>query len=86
MACESVGVDIFRHLQAKRMFNFYLSSIKSENKSMTSSLKYHFSYNSFRRKNIAEIFFYDHDVTNVFDNDRSAIMSMLREMNHVDNF
>ena len=29
-ACEIVGVDIFRHLQAKRMFNFCLSIVKSE--------------------------------------------------------
>ena len=39
------------------------------------SLKYYFSHNFFIRKNIAEIFVDDYDVTNVFDNDRSAIMS-----------
>ena len=31
LTCESVGVNIFRHIQSKRMFNFYLSIIKSEN-------------------------------------------------------
>ena len=31
LACESVGVNIFRNLQAKRMFNFYQWIIKSEN-------------------------------------------------------
>ena len=40
LACESVGNNIFRHLQAKLMFNFYLSIIKSENKSMM-RLKYY---------------------------------------------
>ena len=58
------------------MLNFYLSIIKPENKSMM-SLKYCFIYNSFIRKNIAEIFLNDYDVTNVFDNDRSAIMSRI---------
>ena len=48
---------------------------KSVNKSM--SLKYYFSCNSFIRKNIAEIFFNDYDITTVFDNDRFAIMSRI---------
>ena len=39
------------------------------------SLKYYFCYNSYRRKNVAEIFLNDYDVADVFDNDRSAIMS-----------
>ena len=30
LACRSLGVNIFRHLQAKRMFNFYLLITKSE--------------------------------------------------------
>ena len=42
-----------------------------------SSLKYYFRYKDFIRKNIAEIFFTDYDITNVFDNDRSAIMSSI---------
>ena len=41
------------------------------------SLKYYFSYNSFIRKNIPEISLNYYDVTNVFDNDRSAIMSWI---------
>jgi len=75
LSCERVGVNIFRHLQAKRVFNFYLSIIKYKNKS--TSLKYYFSHNCFIRKNIAEIFFNDYDVNNVFDNDRSAISSRI---------
>ena len=38
------------------------------------SSKYYVSYNSFIRKDIAKIFVNDHDITNVFDNFRSAIM------------
>ena len=68
--------NIFRHLQAKRMFNFYLSIVNSENKSIL-SLKYYFCYNSFIRKNVAEVFLNDYDIINVFDNDRSAIMSRI---------
>ena len=45
------------------------------------SLKYNFSYNSFIRKNIAEIFFNDYDITNVFDNDRSVIISRIDYVN-----
>ena len=41
------------------------------------SLKYYFRYNSFIRKNVAEVFSKDYDVDDVFDNDRSAIMSRI---------
>ena len=41
------------------------------------SLKYYFCYNSFIRKNVAEVFLNDYDVVYVFDNDRSAIMSRI---------
>ena len=41
------------------------------------SLKYYFSYNSVVRKNIAEILFHHYDVTNVYDNDRSALISRM---------
>ena len=73
LARQSVGVNIFRHIQFKRMFNIYLSIIKSQNKSMM-CLKHYFSYNSFIRKNIAQMFFNDY---NVFDNHRSTIMSRI---------
>ena len=62
LACEGVEVNIFRHLQAKRMFNFCLSIKKSKNKLMM-SLKYYFSYRSFTRKNIDGIYANDYDVT-----------------------
>ena len=76
LACESVGVNIFRHLQAQRMINFYKLIIKSENKPIM-SLKYYVNCVSFIRKNIAEIFFRYYDVTNVFYSDRSAKMSSI---------
>ena len=41
------------------------------------SLKCYFGYNSFIRKNVADIFLKDYDVVDVFDNDRSAIMSRI---------
>ena len=63
-------------IQAKRLFNFNLSSIKFENKSMMSP-KYYFRYNSFIRKNIADIFCNDYDIPNKVDKDWSAIMSMI---------
>ena len=67
-----LGVNIL-NIKVTRMFNFYLSIIISEYKSMM-ALKYYFKYNSFMRKNAAELFLNDYDVTNTFDNDRSTIM------------
>ena len=40
-------------------------------------LKYCFSYDSFIRNNVTRIFFDDYNFTNVFDNDRSALMSRI---------
>ena len=62
------------------MFNFYLLIIKSENKS---SMKYYFSWNSCIKKVIADIFFNDCDVTNIFDNDRSVIISRIDNVKEV---
>ena len=50
--CESVGVNIFEHIQAKQMFNLYIPIIKSDYKSMM-NLKCYFSYSYFISKNIA---------------------------------
>ena len=47
--CESVGVNVFRHLRDKRMFDIYLLNIKSENKSMM-CLKLYFSFIFFHQK------------------------------------
>ena len=48
LECESVGVNICRHLQSKN-YSFLLNdSIASENKSMI-NFKYHFRYKSFIR-------------------------------------
>ena len=67
---------ILLYLQAKRMFNSYLSIVNSKNKSML-SLTYYFCYNSFIRQYVSEIFLNDYDVVDVFDNDKSAIMSRI---------
>ena len=39
------------------------------------SLKYYFRYNSFVRNIVDDIFLIDYDIPNVYDNDRSAVMS-----------
>ena len=41
------------------------------------SPKYYFRYNSFIRKNIADIFCNDYDIPNKVDKDWSVIMSMI---------
>ena len=51
LACESVDVNTIRHLPPKRMFNFYLSIITSENKLIMSLKYYFFMNNSFINNN-----------------------------------
>ena len=59
-------VIVFEQQQAKRMFSFSLSIIKSDNESMM-SLKYYFSYN-FHKKKYSRNIFQEFGITNVFDN------------------
>ena len=74
LACERLGVNLFRHLQAKRMFNYYRSVLKSKNGVLIKS-KYYWQFYSDIRINIERIFKCDYDVDDVFDNFDDAILS-----------
>ena len=74
LACEILGVNIFTHLQAKRMYNYYRSVLKSKNGVLIKS-KYYWQFYSDIRTNIERIFRCDYDVEDVFNNVDDAILS-----------
>ena len=75
-ACEIVGVDIFTHLQSKRMFKYCYSLLKSDNDFMR-KIKYYISFQSHIKKNVSRIFRSEYDVVNVFLNDFDAVYSRI---------
>ena len=76
LGCELVGVNIFKHLQAKRMFNFYRSVLRSKNHFINKS-KYYWNSVADIKSNIERIFVSEYDVTDVFNNDADAILSRI---------
>ena len=76
LACELLGVNLFRHLQAKRMFNYYRSVLRSKNR-VLNKLKYYWHFYSDIKINIERVFKCDYDVEDVFDNFYNAILSRI---------
>ena len=76
MACESIGVNIFRHLQAKRMYKFCVSLFCSKNKTIN-ELRYYFTFKSNIKKMIESTFVSDYGISDLFSNDSDAIMSRI---------
>ena len=74
LACEILGVNLFKHLQAKRMYNYYRSVLRSKN-GVLIKFKYYWQFYSDIRINIERIFKCDYDVEDVFNNCDNAILS-----------
>ena len=55
LACEILGVNIFKHLPAKRMYNYYISILRSKNNVLIES-KYYWQLYSDIKTEIAKIF------------------------------
>ena len=75
-ACEILGVDIFNHLQAKRMVGYAYRVFNSKSKSMD-CMKLYFRYHSYFFKSVSEMFYLYYDLENVFDNDLDAVLARI---------
>ena len=76
LACELIGVNIFRHLQTKRMYRYCVSLFCSRNKTVN-KLKYYFMYKSNIMRMIEATFRLEYGVINLFQNDPDTIMSRI---------
>ena len=76
-ACELVGVPVFKHLQAARLYEFYLTLLDSCTP-IYSLLKYYFRFSSHIGFNIKRMFRLRYDVFNLLENDRHGIHSRIQ--------
>ena len=76
LACELIGVDIFNHLQAKRMVGYAFRVFSSKSKSLE-CMKYYFRYHSYFFNCVSEVFYKYYDLDNVFDNDLDAVLARI---------
>ena len=77
LACELVGVPVFKHLQASRLYEFYISLLNSCTP-VYSVLKYYFKYSSNIGFNVKKMFRDRYDVFNLLENDRLAVHSRIK--------
>ena len=76
LACEKVGVNIFRHLVTKRLLNFYHSLILSKNP-VFETLKYYFMLKSELKSRISDRFRDIYGVANMRQNDIDALLARI---------
>ena len=77
LACELVGVPVFKHLHASRIFEFYLSLLNSRTP-VYSFMKYYFRFSSNIGFNVKQMFKYRYDIVNLLENDRLAVHSRIK--------
>ena len=75
-ACDLLNIDVFIHLQAKRMFKFCVS-IMSARSRILRMLKYYFNYQSMIKSRVRNIFRDDYDINDVFSNDSDAVIARI---------
>ena len=76
VACETVGVPIFKHLLSKRIICFFDSLIKTESPCL-SIFKYYFKYQSFINSDIDTMLTEMYSVDNFKNNPLCAILSRI---------
>ena len=75
-ACELLNLDIFIHLQAKRMFN-YCVSIMSARSQISRMLKYYLNFQSMIISRVRYILKVDYDIDDAFSNDSDAVLARI---------
>ena len=76
VACDMVGVPIFKHLQAKRMFKFIMSVVNSSSPCL-SIHKYYFRFLSLISIDIKNFFRVKYDVLDFYENPMCALYARI---------
>ena len=76
VACEVVGISVFRHLFFKRMFKFFLSLIASE-LPLFNRLRYFFWSSAVIKTRVDEIFNERYGIVNFLRNDFKALFARI---------
>ena len=75
-ACDMIGVDIFKHLYAKRKIDLIFSLINSQSPCLQ-VLKYYFYFSSLFSRDTSNFFFAAYGIVEVFENPMCAILSLI---------
>ena len=75
-ACELLNVDVFIHLQAKRMFKFCVSVMSARSR-IFKMLRYYLNYQSMIKSRVRNIFNDDYNIIDVFLNDSDAVIARI---------
>ena len=75
-ACNTVGVNIFKHLMVKRMLNYFKDLVKTENK-IFSTLRYFIACFSKTRRSLEYLLRNWYNVENFMTNDYAAIKARI---------
>ena len=76
VACELVGVNLFKHLLAKRLLKHYFAIFKSTC-TVINHLRYYFLFDSEIKSNIDNLFRSNYEIQDLLDNDIDAILSRI---------
>ena len=76
VACETVGVNIFRHLHARRLIGFVYNLFSSSSPCIAQMRSY-FRFRSNISETVAKIFSEDYQLMNVFCNPLCAIIARI---------
>ena len=76
LACELVGVNVFKHLLAKRLVKHYFAIFGSRC-AIIKYLKYYFQFNSEIRINIENLFKNHYGIENLLANDMDAVLARI---------
>ena len=75
-ACDEANVDIFKHLQAKRSWNFFRKLTRSNNRLLL-RMKYYLINSSIIKEYISKMFELEYGLSNPFENPKCAVMARI---------
>ena len=76
VACEKLGINIFKHFLSMRLIKYYFSIINAKSKALN-NIKYYMMLNSNFYKNISQRFSAMYDIDCIVDNDKNALVSRI---------
>ena len=76
VACELAGVPVFKHLQASRLYDFYLSLLNLSTPAY-SFMKYYFRHSSHIGFMVKKMFRLRYDILDLLENERLAVHSRI---------
>ena len=75
-ACEIVGINTFRHLQAKRMLNYFFGILQSGNV-FIANMRYYFKFCSYVKCSIEKYFWEHYQINRLTSQPKCAVFARI---------